>query len=116
MLVYSKEFENPHPFFESDVAEEGSHPAAVAYRYRRFPLGNHNIVVRTELHGLVKTKADESLYMTAYALNEWEKDEWRRKIDQQPGRSLLGHQGRLRVKHLSHTTGGDPVVWWQVPS
>jgi len=28
----SKEFENPHPFFEADVAEEGSHPASVAYR------------------------------------------------------------------------------------
>ena len=35
----------------------------------------------------MKTKADDELYATAYALNEWEKDEWRRKIDQQPGES-----------------------------
>eukprot|EP00635_Sarcinochrysidales_sp_CCMP3193_P001166 CAMPEP_0118893834 /NCGR_PEP_ID=MMETSP1166-20130328/2885_1 /TAXON_ID=1104430 /ORGANISM="Chrysoreinhardia sp, Strain CCMP3193" /LENGTH=305 /DNA_ID=CAMNT_0006832693 /DNA_START=1 /DNA_END=914 /DNA_ORIENTATION=- len=69
-------------------------PAAVAYRYRKFKLGDHEIVSRTELHGLVEKRGAETKQrMTAYALNEWDSRlsggvDWRQKIDQQRGAVL----------------------------
>jgi|AntRauTorckE5430_2_1112549.scaffolds.fasta_scaffold09797_2 translation initiation factor 3 subunit D len=71
-----KEFDLPNPFFDEDD-NDGMEPASVAYRYRRFDLGDDiQIVCRTELHGIVKkNKADSSImtdqYMTAFALNEY---------------------------------------------
>lgn len=43
-------------------------------------------MARTELQGYVargKDKKDD--YLTAFALNEWETQEWRQKIDTQKG-------------------------------
>ncbi len=64
----------------------------MAYRYRKFSLGNITIIARCELHGWLK-KRDEELFLTAYALNEWDSRfsdgvNWRQKIDQQRGAVL----------------------------
>ena len=51
-----KTFE-PNPFFEED--EPGVEPASVAYRYRRFALGDMRLVVRTELHGWLNKRGED---------------------------------------------------------
>jgi len=106
-----KQFTYPNPFFDEDDAD-GMEPASVAYRYRRFTFNANTptpikLVVRTELHGLVKkrggnntTNSDEQ-YMTAFALNEFDANRsntnanntntgsnWRDKIDSQRGAVL----------------------------
>ena len=44
----------------------------MAYRYRKWALGgNINLVARTEIHG-VHVKKGKELFMTSYALNEWD--------------------------------------------
>ena len=79
-------------------------PASVAYRYRKFDLGEDiQIVCRTELHGIVKKKASDDQYMTAFALNEYFDSmnpysksnvpaqgmiNWREKLDAQRGAVL----------------------------
>eukprot|EP00540_Astrosyne_radiata_P003661 CAMPEP_0116847568 /NCGR_PEP_ID=MMETSP0418-20121206/14507_1 /TAXON_ID=1158023 /ORGANISM="Astrosyne radiata, Strain 13vi08-1A" /LENGTH=484 /DNA_ID=CAMNT_0004479029 /DNA_START=94 /DNA_END=1548 /DNA_ORIENTATION=+ len=80
--------ELPNPFFDPEDAD-GMEPASVAYRYRKFDLGEDtNLVCRTELHGLVK----KSQYMTAFALNEFSSPgaavSWRDKLDSQRGAVL----------------------------
>jgi len=88
-----KQFPLPNPFFDEDDAD-GMEPASVAFRYRKFTLPDDiQIVVRTELHGIVK-KRSESQYMTAFALNEFDSRvaagsiNWRDKIDSQRGAVL----------------------------
>lgn len=71
-----KDYDLPNPFYDADDAEEGMEPASVAYRYRKFDLGDDiQIVCRTELHGTVKKKTssnrNDEQYMTAFALNEY---------------------------------------------
>jgi translation initiation factor 3 subunit D len=102
-----KEFGLPNPFYDEEDNEENMEPASVAYRYRKFDLGEDiNIVCRTELHGFVKKKgAGESdvEYMTAFALNEYFDSmnpysktnvpaagmiNWREKLDSQRGAVL----------------------------
>jgi translation initiation factor 3 subunit D len=85
-------FDEPNPFFDADEVGEGMEPAAVAYRYRKFILGELSLIVRCELHGHV-VKKNVKQYMTAYALNEWDSNfsggiEWKQKIDQQRGAVL----------------------------
>jgi translation initiation factor 3 subunit D len=85
-----KSFE-PDPFFEDD-GDSGSEPASVAYRYRKFTMGEINIVARCHLHGWTSKRGEEQLH-TSFALNEWDSrfsggTEWRRKIDQQRGAVL----------------------------
>merc|ERR1712156_25712 len=82
-------------------------PASVAYRYRKFDLGDGvQVVCRTELHGIVKKKASgepDEQYMTAFALNEYFDSmspysktnvpaagmiNWREKLDSQRGAVL----------------------------
>lgn len=107
-----KHFELPNPFFDEED-EDGMEPASVAYRYRRFNFSGANdikLVVRTELHGIVKKRGpggssssqstDGDQYMTAFALNEFDSSRsnpnsggggpstsinWREKIDSQRG-------------------------------
>ena len=98
-----KHFDLPNPFFDEDD-EDGMQPASVAYRYRRFNFAKDDIklVVRTELHGIVKKRGasssgDGEQYMTAFALNEFDSSRssqnnvqatsinWREKIDSQRG-------------------------------
>eukprot|EP00585_Thalassiosira_rotula_P012216 CAMPEP_0196142116 /NCGR_PEP_ID=MMETSP0910-20130528/11047_1 /TAXON_ID=49265 /ORGANISM="Thalassiosira rotula, Strain GSO102" /LENGTH=662 /DNA_ID=CAMNT_0041403381 /DNA_START=34 /DNA_END=2022 /DNA_ORIENTATION=+ len=97
---YRTKFDYPNPFWDEDD-NDGMEPASVAYRYRKFDLGDDiQIVARCELHGLgkdrqktgtskivtnisankkKKKKAANPLdvpegdqYMTAYALNEYD--------------------------------------------
>jgi len=104
-----KEFSFPNPFYDEEDNEEGMEPASVAYRYRKFDLGDGiQIVCRTELHGIVKKKSSSNIeseeqYMTAFALNEYfdsmnpySKNKvptpgminWREKLDSQRGAVL----------------------------
>ena len=89
----SRQTYEPNPFFdESEDEAAGSEPASVAYRYRKFTLGNIKVVARCELHGWA-AKGKESPKFTAYALNEWDCRyaggiDWRRKIDTQRGAVL----------------------------
>mmetsp|Transcript_34461 Transcript_34461/g.50536 ORF Transcript_34461/g.50536 Transcript_34461/m.50536 type:complete len:585 (+) Transcript_34461:103-1857(+) len=97
-------FDLPNPFYDPDD-NDGMEPASVAYRYRKFDLGDGiQLVARTELHGLVKKKttggSEDTQYMTAYALNEFDSAKgpghapstasinWRDKIDSQRGAVL----------------------------
>eukprot|EP00581_Thalassiosira_minuscula_P027867 CAMPEP_0183751434 /NCGR_PEP_ID=MMETSP0739-20130205/1735_1 /TAXON_ID=385413 /ORGANISM="Thalassiosira miniscula, Strain CCMP1093" /LENGTH=645 /DNA_ID=CAMNT_0025987661 /DNA_START=25 /DNA_END=1962 /DNA_ORIENTATION=- len=97
---YRTNFDYPNPFWDEED-NDGMEPASVAYRYRKFDLGEGiELVARTELHGLAKDtkKVDSSKivtnisankkkkkqatnpldvpegdqYMTAYALNEYD--------------------------------------------
>mmetsp|Transcript_9007 Transcript_9007/g.11623 ORF Transcript_9007/g.11623 Transcript_9007/m.11623 type:complete len:547 (+) Transcript_9007:177-1817(+) len=89
-----KSFEYPNPFYDDEEgAVDGMEPASVAYRYRRFTLGDIKLVCRCELHGLVSKRKNEELTMTAFALNEWDSRlgggiNWREKIDTQRGAVL----------------------------
>ena len=96
-----KSFNLPNPFFDVED-DDGMEPASVAYRYRRFDLGDDiQLVARTELHGIIKKKAgggtgrsDDADYMTAFSLNEFDSSKtfpsvnWRDKIDSQRGAVL----------------------------
>eukprot|EP00629_Pelagomonadales_sp_RCC1024_P017180 CAMPEP_0119273930 /NCGR_PEP_ID=MMETSP1329-20130426/11153_1 /TAXON_ID=114041 /ORGANISM="Genus nov. species nov., Strain RCC1024" /LENGTH=567 /DNA_ID=CAMNT_0007274187 /DNA_START=134 /DNA_END=1834 /DNA_ORIENTATION=- len=80
----------PNPFAEAD--ESDARPASLAYRYRKFALGEHELVVRTEVHAVVDKRGNKQK-MTAFALNEWDSKqsggvEWRQKIDSQRGAVL----------------------------
>jgi translation initiation factor 3 subunit D len=97
---FRSSFDLPNPFWDEED-NDGMEPASVAYRYRKFDLGDGvQLVARTELHGLAKDnkKVDTSKialpgkkkkkkqpesstaeeeqqgdqYMTAYALNEYD--------------------------------------------
>jgi len=49
-------FDHPNPFWDEEDCD-GMEPASVAYRYRKFDLGDGiTIVARTELHGLGKER------------------------------------------------------------
>jgi translation initiation factor 3 subunit D len=65
----------------------------IGYRYRRFKLGEYNLVVRTELDGVQPSKEGNGKYqfLTIKALNEYDpkKDiDWRQKLDTQRGAVL----------------------------
>lgn len=93
MCVVQRKSYNPHPFFNPEE-DEGYEPASVAYRYRKFTLGPYQLVARTELHGYTTRKGKDE-YITAYALNEWETQEWRQKIDTMKG-GWMGEQRACR--------------------
>jgi translation initiation factor 3 subunit D len=83
----------PNPFFsEEDAAAAEMQAASMAYRYRKFSLGNLTLVARCELHGWMR-KREEDQFLTCYSLNEWDSKYsdgivWRQKIDQQRGAVL----------------------------
>lgn len=84
-------FENPNPFIDD---EEETEVASVAYRYKKFKLGdNIDIIVRTE-HDAVTTGPNNDIqFMSIKALNEWDSRysggiEWRQKLDVQRGAVL----------------------------
>ncbi len=72
---YRTKFDLPNPFWDEDD-NDGMEPASVAYRYRKFDLGDGvSIVARTELHGLAKDrqKADTSKIVTNVSANRKKK-------------------------------------------
>jgi translation initiation factor 3 subunit D len=123
-----EEMELPNPFHDADG---GMLPAAVAYRYRKFTLGNIQLIARCELHGTVVKKGVKQ-YMTAFALNEWDSNfsggiEWRQKIDNQKGavlatelknnsnklakwtaQSVIAGADQMKIGFVSRKTRKDP--------
>lgn len=82
-------FEEPNPFIEGDEGEV----ASVAYRYRKWDLGNGiNLIIRSEIDAVSKGANDEINYLNVKALNEWDSKnaamDWRMKLDSQPGAVL----------------------------
>jgi translation initiation factor 3 subunit D len=81
----------PNPFYD-ETDDSGAEPSSVAYRYRKFTLGNIKIIARCELHAWMPQHGIDQL-MTVYSLNEWDSKyaggvNWRQKIDQQRGAVL----------------------------
>jgi len=125
-----KTFE-PNPFF--DEAQPSVEPASIAYRYRKFTLGNIRLVLRTELHGWIE-KHNEAVFMNSFALNEWDSRfsggvNWRQKIDSQRGavlatevknnsckvakwtaQSLLSGAGQMKIGYVSRVGAANNEV------
>jgi translation initiation factor 3 subunit D len=82
-------FPDQNPFIEKNMEGE---IASVAYRYRKWDLGdNINLIIRSEIDAVQKGANDEKLYLNIKALNEWETKpnmDWRSKLDAQPGAVL----------------------------
>jgi len=84
-------FDADNPFVDAD--EEGE-VASVAYRYRRWNLGNDlNLICRCELDAVQQGSAGEIQFVNLKALNEWDSRnsggvDWRQKLDTQRGAVL----------------------------
>jgi len=84
------ELERPNPF-----AEEDERVASVGYRYRKWTLGEYDVVVRTEFDAVLKPAREEEtpLFLSLKALNEvpdlntkpGSGSDWRNKLDSQRG-------------------------------
>lgn len=62
-------FPDPNPFIEGDEGEV----ASVAYRYRKWDLGNDiSLIIRSEIDAITNGSNDEKLYLNIKALNEWD--------------------------------------------
>jgi len=83
-------FPDPNPFIEGDEGEV----ASVAYRYRKWDLGNGiNLIIRSEIDAVTTGPNDEKLFLNIKALNEWDSKynngmDWGMKLDSQPGAVL----------------------------
>jgi translation initiation factor 3 subunit D len=79
-------FKEPHPFGEEDEPQ-----ASVGYRYRKWLVGDVNLVARTEHDAVYKTKEGRTGFMSIKALNEYKRDQkmdWRRGLGAQSGAVL----------------------------
>ena len=99
----SLQFEHSNPFVNNE-----ERIASIAYRYRRFQLGNFNLVVRAELDGYQHVKGDNSRnqYLTIKALNEFDPKkeiDWRQKLDTQRG-AVLATELKNNANKLSRWT------------
>lgn len=83
--------DNPNPFIQDDVEGE---VASVAYRYRKYDLGDGvDLVVRCEHDAVMVGPNGEIQFINIKALNEWDPRhsggiEWRQKLDTQRGAVL----------------------------
>lgn len=107
-------FKDPNPFIEGDEGEV----ASVAYKYRKWDLGNGiNLIIRSEIDAITTGANDEKVFLNIKALNEWDSKvqiiilfikrkkknlenkflylmkynnglDWRQKLDSQPGAVL----------------------------
>lgn len=83
-------FPEPNPFIEGNEGEV----ASVAYKYRKWDLGNNiNLIVRSEIDAVTKDSNGKDQFLTIKALNEWDSRQnagmdWRQKLDSQPGAVL----------------------------
>jgi len=84
-------FDMENPFIDAD--EEGE-VASVAYRYRKWDLGNNIVLVcRCELDAVQQGSNNETQFINLKALNEWDSRhtgnvDWRQKLDSQRGACL----------------------------
>jgi len=92
-----RQMQAPNPFYTEE--ESNKNPASIAYRYRKFQLGeNITLVCRCEVHGETihkdpKTKKDKSEYFMSYALTEYDPKSqnslnWRQNLMTQGGALL----------------------------
>ena len=112
--------------------EDEAEPASVAYRYRKFTLGDIRLVVRCELHGYAKKPGYPDQFFTCYSLNEWDSKlsggmNWRQKIDGQRGavlgteiknnscklakwavQSLLADADQMKIGYVSRVNTSNP--------
>lgn len=67
----------PNPF----VADSTVPAASVGYRYRKWTIGDHVLVARTEVDGVLDDKGTDSLILVK-ALNEFDTKavDWRKKV------------------------------------
>lgn len=86
------EFPNPNPFVDKDETSEVS---SVAYRYRKWKLGDDvTLVVRCEHDAVTLGPNDKPQFVTIKAFNEWGDPkttntiDWRQKLDVQRGAVL----------------------------
>merc|ERR1712107_322210 len=86
-----------NPFIDAD--EEGE-VASVAYRYRKWDLGNNiSLVCRCELDAVQQGSGNDVQFINLKALNEWDSRysgniDWRQKLDVQRGAVLAN-----KLKH-----------------
>lgn len=86
------QLDEKHPF--ADLVAEGSEPASVGYRYRRFNMSEElRLVVRTEVNAYSLDKEGDPVYLSVKALNEFDSKlsgnvDWRQRLDQQTGAVL----------------------------
>lgn len=84
-------FDQENPFVDAD--EEGE-VASVAYRYRKWELGNGlHLICRCELDAVQQGSNNELQFVNIKALNEWDSRfsggvDWRQKLDNQRGAVL----------------------------
>ncbi|EGW13968.1 Eukaryotic translation initiation factor 3 subunit D [Cricetulus griseus] len=82
-------FPNPNPFVEDDM--DKNEIASVAYRYRRWKLGDDiDLIVRCEHDGVMTGATGEVSFINIKTLNEWDSRhcngvDWRQKLDSQRG-------------------------------
>lgn len=99
-------FDNTNPFISED---EDGEIASVAYRYRKWDLGNGVILVaRCEHDAVVQTPNGELQFLSIKALNEWDSKlangvEWRQKLDMQRG-AVLANELRNNACKLAKWT------------
>jgi len=89
-------FNKPNPFAEGDEV------ASVGYRYRRWNVGNHVLVARTEVDAVLEDKT-QNIFILVKALNEYDPKsgiDWRKKIDTQRGAVLA-----TEIKNNSNKLG-----------
>lgn len=79
-------FDQPNPFAEEDEVEN---LASVAYRYRKWDLGEgFTLVARTQHDGAVRARDGSVSFINCETLNEWDHKlagcmDWRRSLDSQ---------------------------------
>ncbi|XP_055300380.1 eukaryotic translation initiation factor 3 subunit D [Sitodiplosis mosellana] len=99
-------FEHPNPFI---TEEEEGEVASVAYRYRKWDLGNDIVLVaRCELDAAMQTPNGEPQFLSIKALNEWDSKaangvDWRQKLDTQRG-AVLANELRNNACKLAKWT------------
>lgn len=99
-------FAHPNPFVTDD--EEGE-VASVAYRYRKWDLGNGIVLVaRCEHDAVILNQTGETQFLTVKALNEWDSKlasgvEWRQKLDTQRS-AVLANELRNNACKLAKWT------------
>ncbi|UYV79675.1 EIF3D, partial [Cordylochernes scorpioides] len=117
-------FEHPNPFTQEEGNEEGE-VASVAYRYRKWQLGeNITLIVRCEHDSIMLGPSGEKQFINIKALNEWDPRasggiDWRQKLDTQRG-AVLANELKNNSCKLSKWTvqallaGSDQVKFGYV--
>lgn len=84
------DFEHKNPYI--DPAMKKDRIASAGYRYRKWQLGEYNLVARTCVDAMIMNKkTGQKNYAMVRALNEWDPrntGDWRKKLESQPGAVL----------------------------